>query len=165
MLVKSIFFHLRNTVNYLLILHILISIIAYSCGKPDDKNTSIQVKCSELKIDSLIQQIVFVPEIYTPREGVDSRSRFLVLNMLKSKRDTLHGFSNVLFLVTKDTLKYNAGTVTLDSVLFNHDTTKAYIEVGYYILNGFRSSTTYVNYEWNDMVCNWSLIKKTEGIH
>ena len=165
MFVKSIFFHIWNTVHYLLILPILVSIIAYSCGKPDDKTISNQVNCNGVKIDSLIQKIVLIPEVYTPREGVDSRSRFLVLNMLTSKRDALHGFSNVRFLVTKDSVKYSAGTVTLDSVLFNHDTTKAYIEVGYYILNGFRSSTTYVNYEWNDMVCSWSLIKKTEGIH
>lgn len=157
----NIKFQIRNTL-LLITLSLFLSILV-NCGNRD-QNT-IQKKCDNKKIDSLIQQIVFIPEVYTPREGVDNKYRFLIPKTLKSNTDSLYGFSNVLFLVSKDSSEYKAGTVTVDSVNFNSDSTKVNVEVGYYILNGFRSSTIYVSYEWNNKLCNWSLQNKTEGIH
>ena len=157
----NIKFQIRN-ISLLIILCLFLSILV-NCGN-SDQNT-IPQNCDNKKIDSLIQQIVFIPEVYTPREGVDSKYRFLILKILKSNTDSLYGFSKVLFLVSEDSSKYKAGTVTVDSVNFNFDSTKVDVEVGYYILNGFRSSTIYVSYEWNKNLCNWSLTNKTEGIH
>ncbi len=158
---QNIKFQIRN-ISQLIVLSLFLFILV-NCGKVNQD--TILKNCNNKKIDSLIQKIVFIPEVYTPREGVDSKYRFLILKILKSNNDSLLGFSKVLFLVSKDSSEYKAGTVTVDSVNFNYDSTKVDVEVGYYILNGYRSSTINVSYEWNSNLCNWSLTKKTEGIH
>lgn len=157
----------KNFKNFkIILLSIILILLMYilsSCNNKIKDNITKLDKCD--KIDSLIKQIIFIPEIYTPFVGIDKNIRYLVLKSLRSKTDSLYGFSKVLFLVSNESETHRPGTVTLDSVNFNKDSSIVNLEIGYYMKSNFRVTTTFIIYKWNLTICRWEVDSTSTAIH
>ncbi len=138
--------------------------ILSSCNIKNDINTRSN-ECGKHKVDSLISQIVLTQGVYTPWIGTDSRYRYLALGKLQTKRDTLIGFDGVIFKIIKDSVWYRPGTITVDSVYFNGDSSKVKVELGFYIENSFRVNTFETTYKLDSNLCKWVIEKYSESIH
>ncbi len=143
---------------------ILLVNILSSCNIKDDISTKPN-ECGKHKVDSLISHIILTQGVYKPWIGTDSRYRYLALGKLQTRRDTLIGFGGVIFKIIKDNIWYRPGTITVDSVYFNGDSSKVKVELGFYIENSFRVNSFEMTYKLDSNLCNWVIEKYSESIH
>jgi hypothetical protein len=163
---KTYFALMKHKYGQRIIYSILFLILINSCQKQSQENVLFSNQCGDAnRIDSLIIQITQTLSVYTPWEGVDSRYRYIKLNSLHTNMDTLKGLGGVLFTFSDEKDTYKPGTISVDSIQFNEDSSSVNVEIGYYMNNNFRVNTIKSLYNWDTSSCNWYLGKTSTSIH
>jgi hypothetical protein len=138
-----------------------------SCNSHRDKENKSTSNCHNTdKIDSLIQQVTLIPDLYRSIPEDSNDYRYIVANTLSPKRDIYRGYWDTLYLVPKNlTLKNETGTMIIDSTFFNHDTTNVNVVVSYFVLGKYKATTAFITFDFDSTICNWKKTRISVDVH
>lgn len=118
------------------------------------------------KMDSLLQQIVLISDLFRSIPEETKSYRFLVSYTLIPTRNYYVGYFETLYTVNKNVAIDNKiGTLFIDSSKFSIDSNIVDVNLRYYILAQYPVTSTNVKFQFDDSICNWKIIEKSTVVH
>jgi len=137
-------------------------LVLISCNKSIKNENCLNTN----KTDSLIQKIVLITDMYRSLPDQDDPYKCILSPHLKLNSEFYLRNYDTIYVVPKNIAsKDKAGTLLLDEIKFNNDSSEVNVVSKYLISGLYHTTTTYITLRYNNLDCNWSIISESTDVH